>query len=200
LQHRVKVPPAWKGGENIDAEPFQIVKNYFHPQAGLFFLIEFKEVSPEFQQQIKFTLQLLGEEGLGTQRHLGNGRFLFDDFEEITLALPPQNASIRWLNLGTYCPQSKEEIKPTILENSAYQLMKRGGWISSPDQEEHNTFRKKSIYMFVEGSVFAFPDSYQKYKTNGAIHDLRPDEFIKEGLHEVWRDGRGFFIPISNSN
>ena len=70
------------------------------------------------------------------------------------------------------------------LTKSFYQLVKRGGWIASPI----STYRKRTVYMFTEGSVFKTPIS-----PKGKVADLRPAVFTE---HAIWRDGTGIFLKM----
>jgi CRISPR/Cas system CSM-associated protein Csm4 (group 5 of RAMP superfamily) len=73
--------------------------------------------------------------------------------------------------------------------DSSYDTLKRSGWITA---EGYQTFRKKGVYMFAEGSVFKGDASPKGRK---AI-DITPDaEFIKLP-HKIYRCGESIFLPV----
>lgn len=195
LQQRVRIPKMWEEISNETQNTFYIERIYFHPKGGLFTL--FYGMSEDTKKRLKAMLRLLGEYGLGKNRTFGFGQFDFEDFESLELTVP-ENAE-HWTNLSLYCPtgdhNNDAEITPSILNQSAYSLIKRGGWISSPQNHEHLTHRKKSIYMFNEGSVFHFGPSNLGAQVKGKMVNLQPD-IVKE--HPIWRDGRGIFVPLAN--
>ncbi len=85
-----------------------------------------------------------------------------------------------------------------MLESGFYDFMQRGGWIASPEEDEHRSIRKKSVYMFREGSVFGFQENLAALTLRGEKVDITPDnEKLPFPLnHEIWRDGSGLFLPI----
>lgn len=183
IQQRVSID-----AETHESVPFYIEKMYFKESAGLYFIIQFEE---SLKETLKEVINALGESGVGTNKNLGCGTFQFDGFETITLNVP-DSTECRWMNLSLYCPNKAEIDDNTeggVLSRSDYSLIKRGGWLASPENEEHLTLRKKSIFMFSEGSVF---DS--KVAPKGKIVNLRPKEYAH--IHDVWRDGTSIFLPV----
>ena len=181
VQQRVTIPRDYAG----DPIPYYVDRLFFTEEAGLWFAFMGNE---EVFEEMTKALILLGDYGIGTDRNVGNGQFTVE-VGELQLRIP-QTANYQ-VSLSLWCPK-KEEIEGTsVLENSRYNLLKRGGYIASPASIEHLTFRKKSIYMFSEGSVF--PASIS---TIGKIVDLKPD--ISTIKQSVWRDGQGFMIPVKN--
>ncbi len=168
-----------------DSTPYYVDKIYFHPNAGLYFLLEAD--SELITSMVISAMRLLADNGIGTDRNTGNGQFELG-LDQMSLQVP-ENGNYQ-INLSLYCPK-KEEIAQQFNE-SYYGLTKRGGYISSPAKEKHQTIRKKSIYMFTEGSLF------HKYKDRkGKIVDLKP-EF--DGLTQsVWRDGQAIFLPFKKN-
>lgn len=169
-----------------DAEPFYMEKIYFKPHAGLFFIVELNGFDAVY---FDAALRLLGDNGIGHQRHLGNGCFSFST-DTLSLELPTQAKA--WMNISLYRPEDQAEIE-NIIEKSRYQIIKRGGWISSPEKEEDRTIRKKAVMMFAEGSVFAFPDNSGPVLTKGNRKIMLKPDFP---TNAVWRDGMGLFLPI----
>ena len=167
---------------STDSEPYYVDKIFFHDNAGLFFLVE---AEGETLYMLKAAMRLLADNGIGTDRNVGNGQFEAG-FDQIELNVPAQAECEMALSL--YCP-IREEVGQQALERAYYSLVKRGGYVSSPEREEHQTLRKKSIYMFGEGSLFP---SHSDRK--GKIVNLKPD--YKGFDHPVWRDGQAIFPSI----
>lgn len=179
VSQRVKVAPDYIE----DAQTFYTERLYFNEGAGLYFLAVLDE---EMEDLFWRCLCLLGENGVGTDRSVGNGFFSPEKAESMALEVP-DNAGYQ-INLSLYCP-SREELNEQALEHASYQIVKRGGYMASAADIDHITLRKHSVYMFEEGSVF----STNKQLTGKRI-DLKPRY---EGLdHAVWRDGRALFLPI----
>ncbi|MBN8685005.1 MAG: type III-A CRISPR-associated RAMP protein Csm4 [Chitinophagales bacterium] len=133
--------------------------------------------------------RLLGDNGIGLQRSLGNGAFEAV-FAPETLNFPAVQQSEAWVSLSLFRPNDQEFLKQMHLDKSHYQLLKRGGWVSSPEDTAHMRLRKSSVLMFAEGAVLAFQNGL---KPQGDFVDLDPRTDVK---HPVWRDGRGMFLPI----
>lgn len=169
-----------------DSKPYYVDKIYFHENAGLFFLLE---ASGEVKKQVMSAIKLLADNGIGTDRNIGNGQFEYNE-EAMSLDTPDENTAKYQLNLSLYCPE-KDEIQDDITK-SFYGLTKRGGYISSPEKPEHQTIRKRSIYMFTEGSIFPKSNSSQR---KGKIVDLKPSYDTLN--HPIWRDGQPIFVPFN---
>lgn len=168
---------------NLDSTPFYIEKKFLEKDHKLYFMIQITEgvKSDEFYKRMDGIMRLLGDNGIGLQRSIGNGHFVAQR-KEITVDLPTNpNAQ---MSLSLYCPADATTLQELNLSQSFYKLIKRGGWISTPV----TTFRKRSIYMFTEGSVFKTPT-----QPNGKKENLQPAIFTD---HEIWRDGSALFLPI----
>lgn len=182
LQQRLNKPIE----ENKQSTPYYVDRVFFNTNAGLYFFINI--LDKKSQLIIINALKLLESEGFGTDRNVGNGQFSTEYKENgFTISVPENNTASTLLSL--YLPK-KEELTKEVLENSYYSLLKRGGYISNPEDIEFVTFRKKSVYMFVEGSVFG------KNNIKGCIADLKPDN-VNNLEHPIWRDGQALAIPIS---
>ena len=177
IQQRVQIP-----NSGDDTKPYYIERIRFHENGGLYFLID---GNTEAIQKINSCMEWLGDQGIGTDKSVGNGQFN-PSLEKMKLKLPASDSGIL---LSLYCP-NEEERNDGFLENAKYNIIKRGGYIASASDESNITLQKKSIFMFTEGSVFP-----QFLKRKGSIVDLNPDANIVK--HPVWRDGRSFFIPIN---
>jgi len=178
LQQKVYIPE--NPGE--DSWPYYIDRIYFEKDAGLFFLLEAADES--VKNKILSCLNLLSDEGIGSDRNVGNGTFSYTT-GQIAFDLPDENG--HETNLSLYLPQ-KEELSKEDMDKSAYQLIKRGGYIAGTTNPEFLSLRKRSIYMMKEGIVFPV---YQNRV--GKIENLKPDY---EGMHNIWRDGQSVFLPI----
>jgi CRISPR-associated protein Csm4 len=182
LQQHVAVPREGMA----DPTPYYTERLHFAPDAGLFFLVEAKR--PVIMVQLVAALRLLGENGLGTDKHLGNGRFTA---VATTVRLQvPANAPAQ-TSLSLFCP-SRDDLTAASPTHplSQYALVRRGGYLASPRQPEHLRLRKRSVYMLLEGAVL--PATAQPLQ--GTCVDLQPRDFPIG--HPVWRDGRALFIPL----
>lgn len=171
-------------GNTDDGQTYYVDKIFFYPQAGLYFLVQFN--TPEFKKTFDFLIKLLGEAGIGSDRTVGNGQFDCS-IEELTMQLPEHVKS--YVNLSLWLPSLESNQLNQVFSQSAYRLLKRGGYIASAQDLQHRSLRKKEIYMVGEGSALKLPASPE-----GSIVNLAPDEF--ENNHPVYRDGRAIFIPL----
>jgi CRISPR-associated protein Csm4 len=173
-----------------DSEPFYLEKLYpAQKNAGLFFIF----TGDYDKDKLNAAVRLLGDNGIGLQKGLGNGQFEAVS-TTISLQLPKDASS--WVSLSLYRPENKAEIE-NGLEQSHYQFLKRGGWIASPQFDEHLSVRKQAVMMFTEGSVFEFETTNQPYLIKGIKENVRPI-WNDERLHDVHRDGKAIFLPIKN--
>ncbi|MCF0185162.1 MAG: type III-A CRISPR-associated RAMP protein Csm4 [Bacteroidaceae bacterium] len=163
-----------------DAQPFYMDRVYFEDYSGLFFMAQGGNT-----HLIEKALNLLSVEGIGTDRAVGNGLFEWSQ-EEIALEVP---ASTDYsLGLSVFIPESQEQLIPMMQgDGVAYELLRRGGWITTPP---YNTIRKNAIYAFAPGSIFSGNVTDGKC---GAIVNLTPKYPID---HPVWRCGKSLFLPI----
>lgn len=169
-----------------DAGTFYTERLYFQKGCGLFFLIHIHD--EKYRSAIAAALRLLGDNGIGSDKTVGNGQFEASDFQSFSLETE-ENAN-KQISLSLFCPKDKDVFTKDFLENSAYSLTKRGGYLANPEDFKQSTLRKKSVFMFTEGSVF--PRSSTELK--GKVVNLKPD---KDVTHAVWRDGNDFFLPYN---
>ena len=153
---------------------FDFSRIYYRENTGLYFLVKIKN---EDTSSFEAALSLLGDMGIGADRSSGHG--LFDWTKDEQMQIPkPQNQAIA---LSLVSP-SRDDITDNWLDGAAYDLVKRGGWISGTD------YRKKTVRMFTEGSSFQKPLA-------GCVQNVTPYEDVAEKLgHQIYRDGRGFFV------
>ena len=179
VQQRVAVP---RGGSG-DAEPFFFEWKYFTKDAGLFCLFQADE---KHEQLVKELFVRLGENGIGSDRSVGGGMF---DVEFDTIDLPEVNDANAMMLLSQYIP-TEDELKQISLEDSCYELVQRGGYMSGSDHAGFRHLIKQSVYMFNTASVLKTPHS-----PVGRIVDLTPS-WNGEEMHPVYRSGRSLALPI----
>jgi len=190
VQQKVMVPRA----EDVDSDTYYMDRIYFQKEAGLFFLIEYKAgIFEGIEQTVQAALTLLGENGIGSDRNTGNGQFIATFEKELPFRIPANGD--KQINLSLYCPNKQADVDKMMTKESAFRLLKRGGFIASPTYIDHITYRKKSIYMIAEGAVFP------NVTLEGKMADLKPDPkaFPKNEKpleHAIWREGRAIFIPV----
>lgn len=181
---RVTVPR--DSGE--DTRIFYIQRHYFATDAGLYVLASFD--NEETKRRVTAALRLLGDEGLGTDRNIGHGRFTLSEAQPFSLPLTPSHRMA--VCLGLFCPENETQLNAMLQgQGLGYDLIRRGGWLSEP----YLTWRKKTLYMFTAGSVFAAPDATGAFVA-GKQEDLRPTSTPVPVSHPVWRSGRTIFIPF----
>ena len=178
VQQRVAVPR--DGG---DASPFFFEWKYFAKDAGLFCLFQTDE---KHEQLVKELFARLGENGIGSDRSVGGGMF---DVEFDTIDLPEVNDANAMMLLSQYIP-TEDELKQISLEDSRYELVQRGGYMSGSDHAGFRHLIKQSVYMFNTASVLKTPHS-----PVGRIVDLTPS-WNSEEMHPVYRSGRSLALPI----
>ena len=160
-----------------DARPFYMDRVLFLGHSGLFFLAEGDT------SHIDKALPLLSIEGIGTDRNVGNGQF---QYEKVNICLTCPDVTNLSLVLSTLIPEDKDQLESMLTgEKVAYELMRLGGWISTPP---YLTLRKNAIYAFASGSVFSGLQS-----GCGKIVDLAPDKMVS---HPIWRCGKAIVLPI----
>jgi CRISPR-associated protein Csm4 len=181
-----------KDGKKVQTEPYYVDRIYFNDNSGLYFLFCGNDAE---KNNVKAALDYLADEGIGTDRHVGNGIFSLEE------------ENIEWFNdvasseyvvaLSMFCPESKEQLTDMLDEKCAYDMKKRGGWITS---DKYNTLRKKSVNMFTEGSIFKTTPDISKNNISGKVVNLSPDISVvpedQKDVHEILRCGRSLFIPI----
>jgi CRISPR-associated protein Csm4 len=162
-------------------EIFYFSEIVFKKNSGLFFLADFNDEI--IKKKFTAVLRFLGDEGIGSDRHVGKGLFEVEIKNDFTLNQPESSDSI--LNLSLYCPTPRE-IENKLLDGSAYDIIKRSGWITAPG---YGSLRKKSFNMFLEGSVF----SCLKKEDYGNIPIVLEKQKNLIPFN-VYRSGKGFMI------
>lgn len=179
-----------------DTDIYYIEKLFFRAGAGLWALVHIPGDSAVVKKQLLAAVNYLADEGLGTDRHVGHGHF--EPIRELTpfqFNLPEPNGYC--LTLSLFAPESEVQLSEMLDSQSRFDILQRGGWISTPP---HMKLRKRSLYMFSEGSVFKTPSSGfteqgQGISSAGATHNVTPG--ILEGKTIITRCGRSLFLPVN---
>jgi CRISPR-associated protein Csm4 len=167
-----------------DAKPFYMERLYFENYSGLFF------IAVGNTKLLEEGLKILQHEGIGTDRNIGNGFFTVSK-DEIDLNIPENTENAMCLSL--FLPESEKQLKKFSNDDSAYSIIRRGGWITT---NPNNSLRKNRIHMFEEGSVFKTES--KEIETFGKIANLTPSNAIELGLtHKIFRNGKSIFVPIA---
>lgn len=183
---RVRVPRSSEDGEG-KTDIFYIEKLYYKENSGLYFLAYGNT------ELLEKALNLLQYEGVGTDRNVGFGQFSFEKITNFDLPIPNNTNGI--VSLSLFNPEKEEDIKEmTASSYAAWEIIKRGGWLTN---QADLGKRKKSVYMFSEGSIFSKGAS--QIEVLGKVDiNLKPEttENFVAPEHPVWRNGRALFLPI----
>jgi len=154
-----------------ESQLFNFSRIWFHEKGGLYFLAKFD--TEDDRRRFEMLLSWLGDSGIGADRSNGNGCFTWEEGDNPGLQWAANETAIA-LSLVNPSPA---DCQTGWLQNAAYKLVSRGGWIGSTGK------RKQRLRMFAEGSVF-------KQRLQGRMVDVS-GEYAK---HKIYRDGRGFFV------
>jgi CRISPR-associated protein Csm4 len=177
--------------KKMDTEIFYIERMFFQEGSGLFCMAHFN--NEEIKNAVAAALNYLADEGIGTDRHVGNGLFKLQT-DKINLRLN-QFKSKNFTSLSLFLPKNKEQLQSLLSSNPTFELIKRGGWITS---DPYLQLRKKSIFMFKEGSVFSFENGKkdeQIINIEGGIADIKPPALQES--HPIFRVGKAMFLPVN---
>lgn len=181
VTQRVSIPRE----EGKDADPFFFNWTYYSPDSGLYCIVDAEE---PVLNELEELFVMLGENGLGTDKNIGGGKFeveRIDSFLEIADVADANSSML----LSMYIP-TEEELGKLNLANSRYDLIHRGGYMAGSDECDFRHLRKKTIYMFSSGSIFSTTE-----KLTGKVVDLKPI-WNDERMHPVYRSGKPFVVPI----
>jgi len=156
----------------------------FAEDSGLFFLVKF--LKDGWQRKFEAVLRLLGDEGIGGDKHVAKGLFIVEKRTDLII-LAPQNPD-GVMNLSLYHP-AKREIEAGLLNDADYVLITRKGWIHSPGAM---SLRRQSVRMLQEGSVLGCPNR-QVYGDCPIVLEKNMDIGLS---HNVYRYGIGFCLPL----
>lgn len=167
------------------AVPFYTDRIFFKGKSGMYFIVDGNT------SYIDKALNILKDEGLGTDRHVGYGSFEFEK-SEMSIDCPTQEDTNYWMSLSILIPQDEKQLKGLLEKDSvAYELIRRGGWITT---HPYTTYRKNVIYAFKPGSVLG---KTCDANVIGRIVDLTPDKDVITIDHKIWRNGRAIMLPIN---
>lgn len=172
-------------------QPYYVGSYVFANNAGLYLLC-----SAEDDADVDFIERLLislGASGIGGKRSSGYGKFAItdvscklsadggksDDNNAIALMLFAADSSLQ-MCVAPLCPQQEDVLS---VKAGAYRLVKRGGFISSPELGEN--VKRDSIYMLSEGSCFS-----------KRLEGRMLEQSIAGLSHRVYRNGLGMFLGL----
>ncbi len=173
--------------ENRDAEPYTVGAFRFASNCGLYVIIAYD--NDEVLYLIEELLINLQYSGLGGKRNSGLGKFVLhnaDISESFADSLKcgadePEKSERKYMSLSvSMC--ADEEID-NICDNSRFLLIRRSGFVSSPDYSEI-FLKKKDVYFFKSGSVF-------EKRFEGTIKDVSAG-----GKHPVYRYAFPVFVEV----
>jgi len=156
----------------------------FEEDAGLFFLVRFKDAG--VRSKFETTLRFLGDEGIGGDKRVGKGLYSIDIEDGFHISVPPKAEA--FLNLSLYYPK-EEEFCNGILDGASYNLISRKGWIHAPGAM---SLRRKEVRMFAEGSIFHCLEK-EVYGENPCVLKREDAPGLK---HNIYRYGMAFSLPI----
>ncbi len=154
---------------------------FFNNGSGLFFLAD---ITDELLRKFETVLRFLGDEGIGADRTIGKGLFKLISVEDF---YSPNGESNKYYLLSLYSP-TENEFKKIEPQNSYYDFVIRGGWITN------NTLNRKNLRMFTEGSILKFSENCNP---KGRIWNvLNKDDYPKDLQFDIFRSGQALFLPI----
>ncbi|MBC8186279.1 type III-A CRISPR-associated RAMP protein Csm4 [candidate division KSB1 bacterium] len=159
---------------------FYFSRLFFAEECGLFFLVDFHDES--LREKFQASLRLLGDEGIGGDRSVGNGQF---EVGETTVEIRTPEDSKYFVSLSLVHPKNGEASK--LGDYSSYDLITRRGWIHS---ERGLPLRRQAVRMFTEGSVFS------GFCPEGDIVRVLEKTTAPDLAHDVFRYGKCFCLPF----
>ena len=174
--------------------PFYISRTYFYQpektgdrqnkldnRTGLYFiyLTSHKDI-------LQKALEFLQDEGLGADKNVGNGKFTVT-FDSLKLNIPDD--ANKQIILSKFIP-GQQNIQNGLLDNAAYLLDKRNGYIAGTVNESYAHWQKRSVFMLREASVFDI--NFELTGKNVVLSTAKAENVLK---HKVYRDGRPVSIP-----
>jgi CRISPR-associated protein Csm4 len=162
---------------------FHFAQIEFRENAGLWFMVDFDDDAriPDFES----LLTLLGESGLGGDRTVGKGQFIFEP--TAVPLLPEVENHTACCTLSLFLP-SLADLESIDFHRSWYRFQLRQGWVSD------HSLRRRTLRMFNEGSVFRVNTPHRI--EGQLVKALDQSEFPKQLRHDVWRNGMAFCIPV----
>ena len=154
--------------------PYHIGVYYYNDGCGVYVIVGFESNYEEYM--FYDLLDALSFSGIGGKRRSGFGRFEIESIEDVHLPKQGDN----YMTLSVSLP---EESEMDVLQNANYQVVKRGGFVSSENYS--NEYRKKKdLFMISAGSCF-------QMTYHGDIYDIS-----NGGKHAVYRYGKPIFWAL----
>jgi len=173
--------------ENSASMPFTFSVAYFHRAVKLWCYLD---VEKSFETKAKALLNLLSDEGLGGDRTVGLGQFSVETMEK-QLVDTTAKAAKKWLNLGVFNP-SEDSISTIDWEQAYFEWSTRRGWTLN------GSLRRRESRALNEGAVFP-SENHPKGNVVLALSLEDGNGLVKERIgHAVYRDLRGYFIPLQS--
>ncbi|MCM1578181.1 MAG: type III-A CRISPR-associated RAMP protein Csm4 [Ruminococcus sp.] len=163
-----------------DTLPYRIGTFRFADNCGLYFILGYEnEEVYDLADSLIYSLQY---EGIGGKVSAGLGKFMSvpEDMPRNFMKRLTGEYE-RYMSLSV-CMAKEEEMERAV-EGSGYSLIKRSGFISSPDYADRPV-KRKDIYCFSAGSCFA-------RRFGGEVFDLRG-----KGRHPVYRYAKPIFMGV----
>lgn len=178
------VPRVALGRENAVSEIFHVGVLRFAKDSGLYFLIRLYDEN--LQSKLRAGLSLLGEMGLGGERTYGLGRFTVEmEQTDVGWDFLGKEGGPQYLTLSLFSSTNSD--LELVDESCSYALIDRKGWIHSA--YTYQQFKRKTVVMFTEGSVFSRPLA-------GQVIDVTPKEWNAAASHPVYRFALPFFVSV----
>ena len=171
-----------------DAVPYRIGVYQFENNCGLY---EIAAAKTQEQEAVLLSLfQALGMGGIGGKISSGYGKF---HLEDVVLLNEFFDAQTQWLYESLTAEKERsvllsaslprEEELEQALEGATYQLVRRGGFVTS-DTYAETPQKKKTQYFFRSGSVFGHRFTGDLYSVGGF------------GEHPVYRYAKPMFLGV----
>ncbi len=152
--------------EKAQAYPAEQV---YYSQNMEFYLIV--EVEESYKTKLEAAFRFLAEEGIGGQRSIGCGSFLYEEprFLPKILNFLEKPVEKNYVVLSLYYPQAKEK---SMFHEAYWEIIERQGWT----RDEHGQSRQnKAIRLLKEGSCFSSMPDHTK-----ALIEVTPSQSKKE--------------------
>lgn len=165
--------------------PYRVRSFSFNVNSGLYTIVGYE--SDEILQLFDSLVEALGLSGIGGKRSAGYGRFECISGKvpmELEKQLNVSDAGYYML-LSTALPDDDE--LELSMEDSYYELIRRGGFVSSVKfMEATKPVRKRDIFVFKSGSCF-------KHPFHGSVRDVTSPG----SGHPVYRYACGMFLGVN---
>lgn len=169
--------------DDNDANPYHMGVFHYMTGCGLYSILGLED--SEWHGMIMDVLDSLQHSGIGGKRSAGLGKFtLFTPKmpKNMDVMLNNQDAT-HYINLSVGLP--KEDEMDVALDQASYSLIKRSGFVGSPNYA-NAPVRKKDIYLFNVGSSF-------RNKFEGEIFDISR----KPAAHPIYSYAKPMFLGVN---